>query len=148
MVAPPLLRHRAVKKEANKSTHSIKSSRTNSGEHDSRIITVAARGHLLAAGRRSGKVYIYDLSESPQLIGQFSAKAKLSRLAFVAGQLWVLGKDADWVEVYDVREPSSPSKLGEFSAGAQDYFHARFKGRRAYTFHGKKLRVYGIRTGP
>ncbi|MFH2010162.1 MAG: hypothetical protein ABI333_26425 [bacterium] len=112
------------------------------------IRTVAAREGLLAAGGMKGTIFLYDLSGGPTSVGQIQAKGQISRIKLVAGQLWLLDKNGDWAEIYDVRDPAAPVKVGELSKDAQLYFNGKLRGSHAYSFHGNRVDVYEIRPTP
>jgi hypothetical protein len=109
-----------------------------------RIVGVAANRSILVAARKNGTIYLYDIADGAQLLGEINARGRLSRVAFVAGHLWVLGQKGDWVDVFDLSDPGSPVELGGFTQNAAAHFRARFKGMHAFSFDRKKVRVYGF----
>ena len=50
------------------------------------------------------------------------ARGKVSRVRLRHGLLWVLGKHARWVEVYDVTDPSTPILLGSMGSEGAAFF--------------------------
>jgi len=107
-----------------------------------RSISVAARKNLLAVGRADGLVVLYDISGEPERVGEIQAKGRLSRVEWRNGRLWVLGKWSNWVEIYDVTDPSSITKVGEINGSPGKYFRARFLGPRSISFEGREVRRY------
>lgn len=106
--------------------------------------TVALQRSLLAAGRRLGGITLYDVSAAPVEVGSLQAQGQISRVRFVAGQLWVLGKNESWVEVWDVSTPSAPVRLGSFSDAAAWQFRVLFLGASALASDGKKVQRYDM----
>ncbi len=77
-------------------------------------------------------------------VGSIQAQGQISRVRFVAGQLWVLGKHKTWVEIWDVSTPSAPVRLGMFNAEAAWHFHALFLGASVLTFDGKEVQRHDL----
>jgi hypothetical protein len=107
-----------------------------------RVTTVAATRKILAAARKDGLISLYNLSETPQKLGEIQAKGRISRVTFRNGRLWVLGHRRRWVEVFETADPGNPAKVGEFSVGAAAHFRSRTNGPWAYTFQKRAVRGY------
>jgi len=108
------------------------------------VRAVAMNQKLLAVGRRRGGITLYDVSSGPQEVGSVQAQGQISRIRFVAGQLWVLGKHAQWVEIFDVSTPASPERIGSFTAAAAWHFRALFLGASALTLDRNKVQRYDL----
>jgi hypothetical protein len=108
--------------------------------------TVAARKGLLAAADPEGIVKLFVLGEDGEVrpAGELRAHGRLDRVRFVGSYLWVRGKDADWAEVWNVRDPAAPVLLGEVTGGALVLMEARFHGDRAFGHAGDSLLVYRV----
>jgi hypothetical protein len=110
-----------------------------------RITSVAVQRNLVAAGSRQGAIYLYEKTKQGLVYkGEVQAKGKISKVGFVSGSLWVVGKKGRWVEVYDTGDAEAPEKLGEMGGSAERFFHAVLRGSRAYTFKKKHLEVYHV----
>ncbi len=108
------------------------------------VRTVAVQQNLLVAGCRQGGITLYDTSAVPVQVGSIQAQGQISRVRFVAGQLWVLDKHESWVEIWDVSTPSAPVRLGSFSAEAAWHFRALFLGASVLSFDGKKVQRHDL----
>jgi hypothetical protein len=85
-------------------------------------------------------VEIFDISDPAAPVQLGELQAKVSRLRFYAGFLWVRGRS--WVEVWDVSNPAVPAKLGELSPGSEPLFHLQVSGSRVFTIEGNRVKVY------
>jgi hypothetical protein len=106
--------------------------------------SVAIRGSLLAVARKNGTVELMDVSSTPSLVGSLGAQGQVSRVRFVAGQLWILGKNEDRVEIWSVQDPAAPVRLGAFTQAAAQLFRARWLGTRVLSFDGPRLQVLRV----
>lgn len=109
------------------------------------IRSVALRNGLLAVARKGGLVKLYDVTGAPLLVGSFQAQGNVSRVRFVAGQLWVLSKQGDRVEVWALPDPAAPELMGEFDQASAALFRARWVGTQVLTFDGPRLQVLRAR---
>ena len=69
---------------------------------------------MLVTATRRGRISLFD-PVSMAAAATIQARGRISRIRLRHGLLWVLGKHARWVEVYDVTDPSAPILLGSIS---------------------------------
>jgi len=105
------------------------------------VRSVAAIRDLVAAARRGGTIHLYRRAGGLSPAGQVQATGKVSRVRLVGGQLWVLSKKRDRLEIFDVTNPAAPTRLAALTAGAAEVFRRRLGGPFAFTFSGHLLRV-------
>ena len=70
---------------------------------------------------------------------RFEVLGRIERLRFHGGFLWALGQGEGWVQVWDVKDPSSPLEVGVFHDGAAEHFHSRILGSLGITFNGREV---------
>jgi len=106
-----------------------------------RVTTVAARKNLVAAGRKDGTVILFSThgGDSMEEEARFEVLGRIERLRFHGGFLWALGQGDGWVQVWDVKDPSSPLEVGVFHDGATEHFHSRILGSLGITFNGREV---------
>jgi len=108
-----------------------------------KVISVAATDRLLATGRQDGSVALYELSSgSPVLVGTLQAGFRLSRVRFVANQLWVLENNARSAEAWRITDPAAPVRVGAFADHAAALTTGLWHGRRLFALRGHLLWVW------
>jgi hypothetical protein len=107
------------------------------------VVSVAARDGVLAVGLKNGTVELHDVRQAPVRVGTVTAGFRLSKVRFVAGQLWLLDQAERQVEVWRVSTPAAPQRVGTFTDRAEALMTGVWRGARLFALEGGlHLRVF------
>ncbi|MFC1482278.1 hypothetical protein ACFL51_00575 [Myxococcota bacterium] len=109
---------------------------------DGKAVSVAANKQVLAIASSDGYIYIYDIFENPPAQNVvFEAQGKIKKIGFKSGQLWILGKQSNWVEIYKQSSNTTFEFLGATSEDPGVHFNSKFLGSKMYSIvNGNLLR--------
>jgi hypothetical protein len=106
-----------------------------------KAVSVAVRDDLLAVAYKSGVVKLFDVKDAPTEVGTLQASFQLSKVRFVAGQVWLLDKHGNTAEAWRIDDPAAPVPVGTFSGHAALLMTGRWRGTRLYAVDGIHLHV-------
>ncbi len=108
-----------------------------------RIETVSIHRGLLGAGRKNGRVYLYDIRGGEhEPVGEVNAGWALDRVEFKDGRLWVLRNNGNAAAVFEQNPEREWVKVGEVTNEAIRHLFGRTSGARGYTIGRNTVEAY------